>query len=269
MKKQSKIGKTIIYDDQCPMCRIYTKAFIKTGLLEQRIPFSTIQAATLEQLDASRACDEIPLIDANGGHTLYGIDSLVYLLSQRFPFIQSLFRVKAVDWFFRRFYKFISYNRKVIMPAARVGGYDCSPAFNLKYRLLYIVFAMLLSTWFSYAFVAGAAIYTDARQQMYSLGIAGGKWMLLGLAALLALKGERRIELLGQLATVCLAGSLVLLPGVWLHNNYTFFILLVVSVLLMTKELYRRVALMQMSGWWWLWMLVLVTAVSGQYFLLR
>ncbi|MEL6660912.1 MAG: DCC1-like thiol-disulfide oxidoreductase family protein [Bacteroidota bacterium] len=142
--------KIILYDDNCPLCCWYTGAFVKTGLLTQegRQAFGEIDADQIAtQLDLERSKDEIPLLDTQGGTTLYGIDSLLYILGQRWPWMVKIARWAPIDWFLRSLYKFISYNRRVIVASQTPeDSFDCSPQFNLFYRYLYLIFAGLVGT---------------------------------------------------------------------------------------------------------------------------
>ena len=83
-----KTEKAIIYDDNCPMCKWYTGAFVEANLLKSsnRISFSELNDTPLaEQIEMQRSKHEIPLVDLDGGETIYGVDSLVQLLKPRFP----------------------------------------------------------------------------------------------------------------------------------------------------------------------------------------
>jgi len=137
-----KTEKAIIYDDNCPLCHWYTGAFVKADLLSQqgRISFSELAKTDLAaQLDLHRSRHEIPLVDLQGGKTMYGLDSLIYLLNPRFPFIKRMMAISPVNYAVRKLYKLISYNRGVMAPSPpRARLYDCTPEFNWKYRLLFI-----------------------------------------------------------------------------------------------------------------------------------
>ena len=39
---------TLLYDEDCPLCQVYSSGFIKTGMLDQngRQPFSTLSSET-------------------------------------------------------------------------------------------------------------------------------------------------------------------------------------------------------------------------------
>lgn len=150
--------KIILYDDNCPLCCWYTDAFVKTGLLTEngRQAFAEIDPdAIAQQLDLERSKDEIPLLDTQGGVTLYGIDSLLYILGQRWPWMVTIARWIPINWFLHRFYKFISYNRRVIVAAETPeGSFDCSPQFNYFYRYFYLAFVMLIGTWGATSFLS-------------------------------------------------------------------------------------------------------------------
>lgn len=140
--------KVIVYDDTCPMCSLYTKAFVHTGMLkaENRIGFSQLEHDELiEALDPVRSRHEIPLLDREGGPTLYGVDALVYILRQRLPIIAWGMKLPGVAASVRVLYAVISYNRRVIIPSSgRTTGVDCTPDFHTGYRLIFIAFALFL-----------------------------------------------------------------------------------------------------------------------------
>ena len=220
--------KAIVYDDTCPMCRWYTKAFVNAGLLEEdgRVSFSELDDRELIQcMDLERSRDEIPLLDREGGPTLYGIDSLVYLLGDKLPIIPRLMKYRSVDWLVRRFYKLVSYNRRVIAPSrSEPGKIDCTPHFDYRYRMIYV----FLATSF------GLLVLT--RFWVWSLLC----WILLLLPAL-ALRRERLVEYLGQYSTVVMLGGLLLLPSIWVPFLSTG--LMILAGLVMLWQLFRRAGL--------------------------
>src|SRR5688572_29047682 len=126
-------NKAMIYDDTCPMCSLYTKGFVKWGLLENdnRIAFSSLDTHEIIcRMDINRARHQIPLIDLKGGKTLYGLDALTFLLSQKIPFLRKLLHIKPVYNFFSCLYNIVSYNRRIIVPAKPFSAkIDCAPDF--------------------------------------------------------------------------------------------------------------------------------------------
>lgn len=147
--KKVPFNKALIYDDNCPLCKAYTNAFVQTGFLkkENRIAFSDLKMGEFD-IDWNRAKHEIPLIDKDTKKAVYGIDALTAVLQQKFGFLSFLMNIKTIHWFFKKLYKLISYNRRLIV--ADIGnttcGFDCRPDFNLKYRLLLIGVLMTISS---------------------------------------------------------------------------------------------------------------------------
>lgn len=211
IKTTKTMNKAIIYDNTCPLCVWYTDKFVQMELMEadNRISFEELEGKNLtNQLDLQRSKHEIPLVDLENGETLYGLDSLVYILKQRWPFIAALLKVKALRWFFLKWYKLVSYNRRIIAAAPETAiKYDCTPDFNLKYRLLYIGGAIWLTTFISlmWLFLPGIT------NQFWGLVLITTIMVTCG-TMLLAKSSERRITQLGHLATVGLAGILSTTP---------------------------------------------------------
>lgn len=138
-----KTEKAIIYDDNCPMCKWYTGAFVEAKLLKSsnRISFSELSNSPLaDQIEMYRSKHEIPLVDLAGGETIYGVDSLVHLLQPKLPILGKLMRIRPISYSVRKLYKFISYNRGIMAPSyPTYRRYDCTPDFHLGYRLLLII----------------------------------------------------------------------------------------------------------------------------------
>ncbi|MEO7309774.1 MAG: DCC1-like thiol-disulfide oxidoreductase family protein [Chitinophagaceae bacterium] len=149
MKTENNLA--LLYDDNCPLCAAYTKAFIKTGLLsrEKRLAFSTINIRDFE-MDINRARHEIPLVNMKTGDVKYGVDALAEILNQRMPFVKPILCIGSVYWFFKKLYSFISYNRKIIVakPSFSKSCFDCSPDYSFKHRI-----ALVFFTWTATAFL--------------------------------------------------------------------------------------------------------------------
>jgi predicted DCC family thiol-disulfide oxidoreductase YuxK len=147
--KKTPFNKALIYDDNCPLCKAYTNVFVQTGFLkkENRIAFSDLQMSEFD-IDWNRAKHEIPLVDKDTKKVVYGIDALTTVLQQKFGFLSFFMNLKPIHWFFKKLYKLVSYNRRLIVADAgnTTCGFDCRPDFNLKYRLLLILVLMAISS---------------------------------------------------------------------------------------------------------------------------
>lgn len=140
----------LIYDNDCPICNVYSKGFIKAGMLDEneRETFSEISPETKNKIDVHRSKNEIALIDIKNNTVIYGLESLLAIIGNSFPKLEKIARIKLFHWFFQRLYKFVSYNRKQIIPSAKDLTKDnCVPDFNLKYRLLYPGFVLMFSAY--------------------------------------------------------------------------------------------------------------------------
>lgn len=142
--------KAIIFDKNCPMCALYTQGFVSAGMLkpENRVPFTCLPEAYQGQIDIDRSRHEIALVDVQGGKTLYGLDSLLYLIGTRLPTLARIGRWKPLYIFFSWLYAFVSYNRRVIIQAPKTTGLDCAPDFHAGYRGAFIGFVILLTLFF-------------------------------------------------------------------------------------------------------------------------
>ncbi len=109
----------ILYDKECPLCNLYTAAFIKTKMLNPDGRAAYTEAddlIALHNVNRAKACDEIALINTKTGQVKYGVDSLMHILQNRFTCFTPLFKNPAVKAFASFFYSLVSFNRKVIIP---------------------------------------------------------------------------------------------------------------------------------------------------------
>lgn len=138
-------NKRIIFDEACPMCRAYTAGFVQLGILapEGRVGFSQVATSDLCKIDVNRARHEIPLIDTDGGETVYGLQALFTLLGSRFPALQPLFHLPVTTVLLTPLYRYISYNRRVIAgcaaPPLSSNGMDSAPDFSARWRIAHLV----------------------------------------------------------------------------------------------------------------------------------
>jgi len=72
-------NQTLLYDDDCPLCKAYTSGFIATGMLDKngRKSYSELTYEERSFVYTHRACNEIALVDNNNKTVTYGIDSLL------------------------------------------------------------------------------------------------------------------------------------------------------------------------------------------------
>jgi predicted DCC family thiol-disulfide oxidoreductase YuxK len=245
-----KKGQILIYDDSCPLCAGYTRAFVKTGFLdkEERKAFSTIDAGFLATINMEKGRNEIPLIDLQTKQVWYGIDALLEILDRKIPFIKSIGKIKPVNFLLRKFYKLISYNRRVIVaPAAKPVSCDCTPDFNIKYRMAFMLFFLLFNTVMllpvhSYV-IQNSFLATTAIMQLQTV-----HFLLITVNILVSvfIGGRKGIEYIGQVNMLALTVILLLVPLVLINkhsagiNLFLTDFYLAVLILFILKEYIRR-----------------------------
>lgn len=226
-------NNVIIYDHECPMCAVYTGAFLKFGLLDAdgRYKYADLDQFPAKSLiDKDRARHEIALIDTEKQQVRYGLDSLFYILAQRFPIFTLLFKQKWFMLVMKQLYYFVSYNRKIIAPSSRQDAASCIPDFHLKYRLSYIMVAL-------YA-VAAFAIYSDIFLLFWAY------WTVQVVVGILVFK-EKSITYLGHQVTILIIACLLMIPSIILTN--ILYINILVTSIIVVKEFWRRWKVMKFT----------------------
>jgi predicted DCC family thiol-disulfide oxidoreductase YuxK len=244
----------ILFDAECPMCQLYTGGFVKSGLLEKdgRAAYQEYPAQACPTLDWNRAVNEIALVNQKTGEVTYGVESLFKILASAVPLLRPLFQFKPFAWLMQKLYAFISYNRRVIIPAPLTGqGFQFKPGFKKQYRIAYLVV-----TWFATAYILSS--YWDVmfgmlpeRYQWREFIICGGQIVFQALV-IRFYKKEKTWEYLGNMMTISFGGALLLLPAMVLANLMElslafgfFWFMLVVG--LMFLEHIRRSRLLELG----------------------
>jgi predicted DCC family thiol-disulfide oxidoreductase YuxK len=245
----------ILFDAECPLCRVYTRAMVTTGILEDkgRAAYQQTDAAACPMVDRQRAVNEIALVNQTTGEVTYGIESLFKVVGTVMPFLNPLFLFRPFVWLMSKVYAFISFNRRVIIPADTAAeSYQFQPTFKLNYRVAYLLF-----TW-----AVTACILTVYVHLMYGLLpqgtayreylVCGGQMFFQGIMISFIAK-DKFWAYLGNMMTISFAGALLLLPGFLLAKWFTlspvFFVLYFLTVAgLMFLEHMRRTKLLKL-GW--------------------
>ncbi len=254
MIRQNKL----LIDRHCPMCQIYGKGFIKAGMLDQNsiCAYQDVPVETQMKIDFNRAQDEIAMHDTVSGETIYGLQSILKIVSHNRPILNLMVHSEFIFKPLNVLYKFISYNRKVIAPSAPAQGAArlCEPSFNIPFRWAYIVFVALATAFIVNAFTAHLFPHFGWTHSIRTeLIICFGQVAWQGIAATLLLK-DNRLTYLGNMSTVSMIGGLLLLPilfGLSFFNAPIFILLpLFFGVVgLMFLEHIRRCKLLGISLW--------------------
>ncbi|MEO6228721.1 MAG: DCC1-like thiol-disulfide oxidoreductase family protein [Ferruginibacter sp.] len=222
MKKNTKI---IIYDDTCPMCAAYTNGFVHTGLLEKegRKHFTEIAPELLALVDIKRCVNEIPVIDNSTSQVWYGIEAILEILNQKMPLIKKIGTMPTINWCLHKLYNFISYNRRVIVANQQpTTGFDCTPDFNVRYRIYFMAFFLVFNTWLLFPlhdYVFGNSVFSGSTIQQ----LQWGHLSIVVINIFLALKLGKKtgIEFLGQVNMLALITLLLSVPLILINKYLT------------------------------------------------
>jgi predicted DCC family thiol-disulfide oxidoreductase YuxK len=244
----------ILFDEECPLCVFYTKAMVTTGMLDDngRAAYQQLEPQAYPSIDRQRAVDEIALVDKITGEVTYGVESLFKILGNMAPLLKPILLFEPFVWVMKKLYAFVSYNRRVIIPAPDHGGHKLQPTFKLHYRIAY-----LLLTWAATAYILTA--YVPLLHGLLPQGttyreylICGGQLFFQG--AIVAIYAKDKVwAYLGNMMTISFAGGLLLLPALlvarWFSVDAIFYgcYFFVVAGLMLLEHI-RRSKLLQ-TGW--------------------
>ncbi|AXB55468.1 thiol-disulfide oxidoreductase DCC family protein [Flavobacterium fluviale] len=246
-------NQTLLYDEDCPLCSLYTTGFVKSGMLDENGRKSYCQLSDEEQsfVDLKRAPNEIALINNKTKTVTYGVDSLIKVIGFSFPIIEEIATIKPIHFILKKMYSFVSYNRKVIIPGIvkEENKLECTPDFNYKYRFIFIGFALTITSLvlFGYSNLIPILPKSNITREII---LAFGQIVF---QSLFLLKFDKKtiINYAGNLMTVSLMGSLILVPVLILNqfiNLPEMFVLgwFGITVLIMCAEHFRRVKVLKL-----------------------
>lgn len=204
---------TILFDAECPMCKVYTQAFVSSGMLDGHGRQAYQQVGRhCPTVDMQRAVNEIALVNNDNGEVSYGIKSLFKILGHACPVFKPIFSCRPFVLVMEGVYALISYNRRVIIPAQQpVSAGEYQASFRLRYRLIYLFLTAVLA----------AAILTHYTPMLFPLLPKGNAhreyWICfgqLGVQGVLVslLNRPKAWDYLGNMMTISLGGALLLLP---------------------------------------------------------
>lgn len=246
-------NQTLLYDEDCPLCSLYTTGFVKSGMLDENGRKSYCKLSVEEQnfVDLKRAPNEIALVDNTTKAVIYGIDSLIKVVGFSFPLIEKIATLKPIHFILKKMYSFVSYNRKVIIPGnvKEENKLECTPDFNYKYRFLFIGFALTLTSFvlFGYSNLIPNLPKSNITREII---LAFGQIVF---QSLFLLKFDKKIILnyAGNVMTVSLMGSLILSPILILSKYIQLPEMIIlgwfgVTVFIMFLEHYRRIGVLKL-----------------------
>jgi hypothetical protein len=215
------MNQKLLIDSECPMCNIYGNAFEKYNLIEKNtcLSFQDSLGSFQNLVDFNRAQNEIALVDIKENKIVYGIDAFIKIIEVRSPFFAKILRLKWIYFLFSILYRFISQNRKVIAPS-QWSQRVCTPNIIIKYRLAYIAFVAFFSSAVIFNFTQSINVHWGWENNYYrELLICIGQilWQTLFLKSTLK---DKIWDYLGNMSTVSLIGTFLLIPGTFIPENW-------------------------------------------------
>ncbi len=135
---------------------------------------------------------------------------------------------------------------------------------SIALAVLYFLFGTILTTWF---IARKFWLYESVELMVLSGTIAGAKWAIQIIAAVIVLK-EQRWSFIKNIGFVCLIGSAALLIYYFLPTTWGFSTMIIsvaFSVLIMVFLYYRAVKQSAVSIYWfWGWIVCLLIAITLQ-----
>jgi predicted DCC family thiol-disulfide oxidoreductase YuxK len=216
---------SLIYDDDCPLCKVYTQLFVTNKLLrkEGRVRFQDLNETNYSNLDIVRAKNEIALYNHDSDEVLYGVDSLIQLLAKKWKWVQVFQKYRFLNFLINKLYFFISYNRKIIAPDNKPICDSCLPTVNYGYRALYILFCGVTTsfTLFYFAKQVQTPLIIESIGFEFVVAFLQIPFQLI-VISLLRYDTTQIWDYVGNLMTVSLMGSLALIPLFLIPNTFTF-----------------------------------------------
>ncbi|OKL40012.1 hypothetical protein [Pontibacter flavimaris] len=272
--------KLIIYDSNCKVCVGLRDLMLVLRLVEAQecVAYRRLDPQLKQQVSAERFRNEMALIDKRGGTTMYGAEGVSYVFADKIKLLRPLFRFRPFFLLFCFLYKTLAFNRYVVATPRQQGiTCDCYPQSATRYRIAYIGMAVFLSILLTVLF--GASVHealgvTPAAGAVQLLLMAGTGWVVQILVAAFSLDKQQVLEYVGHLATIMVAGLLVLVPSMAFYciTGILFYPFPVLSVLcssgLMLYLHYHRISYLGLSQRWTVqWFLLLqVTALLWLFY---
>lgn len=135
---------------------------------------------------------------------------------------------------------------------------------SIALAIIYFLFSAIITGWF---IAKKFWLYEGVQLMTLSGSIAGAKWLIQIIAALILLR-EKRWMFIKEIGFVCLVGSAALLIYYFLPTSWQLSSLIVsvaFSVVIMIALYFKAVKKLEVStAWFWSWIICLVAAILLQ-----
>lgn len=205
---------SLLYDEDCPLCRWYTRVFVKYRLLEPdgRISYVDYIAQYPGEVNTNVAQTKIACIDHQTHEIRYGIDGLLLLLGHHSRIIRVLGNFKPINGLLKILYLLFSYNRRIIAPVSQKNRFECScePPRSVLWRILFIllmsIFTYLSVNWYFHHFLSEYLVSGAPNDLILLAAQIGFQWL-----AFVLFRQKNSYDYLGHLVFVSFLGGLLLL----------------------------------------------------------
>lgn len=253
-------GKLAVYDSDCALCRSARRFALRLGVIgdEDCVALYDVPPQYKAAVDAERFRREMALIDTQGGQTLYGVDGLLAVCTQRYAVLAPLCSLRVVRSLCKGLYSIVAPNRYVIS-TPRQGGFvcSCSSIGHCRDRLRYIAAGTVFSLVLTVLFVHAVRTVLPAENWLVLLVSIMAGWAVYGCIAALALR-EQIVEFIAHNVSVMWRGAAMLLPVIvvsWIGVSAAVLVGLAalsvaVSFVLMLRQHERRMAALNLYPFW-------------------
>ncbi|MNU88382.1 hypothetical protein D3C71_781910 [compost metagenome] len=254
-----KANISLLYDEDCPLCRWYTAKFVQYNFLtpQGRISYSKHIQDFQGVIDADLAQTKIACVNHDTQEVTYGVDSLLMILSQRCQIIGTIGKFKPINYLLQLLYLLISYNRKIVAPGPKQKvDCACEPSRSVLWRFIFIA----LISWITYQIVHW---YFTHFLSSFLIENQVNDFVLLTLQLLfqtsffLLLRQKNLYDYLGHLAFTSFLGALVLLAFgiliqflsvIGIDTGFFAIICFGITICFLFLEHKRRI---QLKSWTW------------------
>ncbi|MBL4654325.1 MAG: DUF393 domain-containing protein [Bacteroidia bacterium] len=241
--------KIVVYDGSCSLCTGLYDIVTKAGIVKASNckAYFDMPEHLQSKIEEDRFKNEMALIDIGNKPTSYGLDGIIIILSDKWNFLQEIFKIRWLYHLLWFLYKTVARNRFILFPPKPNNGIRCScePPFSLKYRIAYIIITMMIT-------ISTIGFLVDVTL-IRTIGLI---WALQLIISLIILSRSAALDYIGNLGTIMTGGALILLPGIFysliIDNSQSTFLLVngLISILFMLNQYIKRVRYLQLSKSW-------------------
>ncbi len=246
-------NEQLFYDDNCSMCSHYSEKFLKNGVLPEGQICGLTTMGQNNKIDENRARNEMPLYLPDEDRTIYGVDTLIYLLRKKRPLMARIVSSKVIYPVARHIYKTIAYNRQFIAKSYRTKKPETQAKYHAGYRWVLIMFCVVTSTIVTGLF---ALQFTTPTPILLAIGLG---WVLFFASTLLISSREERMRVAGHTSIVMFRGVVIFgfcIPflGFWPIASYAMALFIITSFIDMNFQMIRRMGRAKRTGLYFVWL---------------